>query len=598
MRLSQIRNSTTEKAEVVKLRPLLPYLYPYKNYIIGAVVALIITSSSVLGLGKGMGYLIDEGIGGNNPNLLNIALMILILITALLAVGTYARFFLITYAGERVIADIRRDIYQHILNMSPEFFEKTKAGDILSRITIDTTLLQAVVGSSLSVALRNTLMLIGGTALLIQTSPKLALIVAVVVPIVVVPIIILGRKLRILSKDYQDKIATISSHAEESINGIKTIQAFVREGLENKLFAGDVDESLKSALKRIRLRSLLTAIVIMFVFGAVAFVLWIGGHDVLSGQMSPGKLSSFIFYSVLVAGATGSISEVVGDLQRAAGAAERISELFCTEPSVKETIAPVKMPKKIKGDIGFDNVTFTYPSHPEKASLKNFSLDIKSGETIALVGHSGAGKSTVFQLLLRFYESLHGEIKIDSINIADLKLKDLRGLFGLVPQDPVIFSNSAYNNILFGNPEADENAVKKAAKAAAATEFIEDLSEGFDTFLGEKGVRISGGEKQRIAIARTFLKDPKILLLDEATSALDIENEKIVQKAFHDLMKNRTTIVIAHRLSTVQKADRIVVMDNGEIKEIGSHDDLIKKKGLYAKLVKSSGQWSEFSSQD
>jgi ATP-binding cassette subfamily B protein len=586
MKHSNHESQAVKKAEISQLKPMLHYLLPYKRHITFALIALAITSFSVLGLGKGIGYLVDKGLGSNDPHLLNIALIILLCIIALLAAGTYMRYYFITYTGELVVADIRRDIYNHLLSLTPEFFEKTKAGDILSRITNDTSLLQMVVGSSLSVALRNTLMFLGGTVLLIHTSPKLTLIVSVVVPIVVFPIIIFGKRVRRLSKKAQEQIAILSAHAEESINGIKTIQSFVREDLESSNFSNHVRETLDVSLERIKIRSFLTAMVIMFVFGAVGFVLWVGGHDVLSGKMTPGTLSSFIFYAIVVASATGAISDVVGDLQRAAGASERISELLNTKPLIQNSSKIIPLPKSIGGDISFENITFTYPSQPEKAALKSFSLDIKSGETVAIVGESGAGKSTIFELMLRFYEAEKGDIKIDGINIDDLRLQNLRGLFGLVPQDPVIFSGTAYDNILFGNPDASEADVKNAAVAAAAFDFISQLPNGFNTYLGEKGVRLSGGERQRIAIARTFLKNPKILLLDEATSALDVENEQQVQQSFDNLMYGRTTLVIAHRLSTVQKADRIVLINNGTIKEVGSHKELIEKKGLYAKLVK------------
>jgi ATP-binding cassette subfamily B protein len=585
--MSKSLNAKTDynKADLKKLRPVRKYLMPYKFYIIGAFIALLITSSSVLGLGKGLGYLIDEGLGGNNPQLLNTALIVMMVITTLLAIGTYARFFFITYTGEKVISDIRRDIYSHILSLSPEYFEKTKSGEIISTINADCSLIQSIVGSSLSIALRNSIMLIGGAGLLIHTSPKLAAIVAIVIPMVLFPIIFLGKKLRKASRAYQEQIGHISAHSEETIMGIKTIQAFVNEKHESDLFDKTLKQTLKAAYTRIRLRSLLTAIVIMFVFGAVGFVLWIGGKDVLSGRISPGDLSSFIFYSVLVAGSTGALSEVIGDLQRAAGAAERIFDLLKTQPSIKNCVAPKKLSDKTKGIIKFDNVTFSYPSKPEIATLKNFSLDIKEGETIAIVGHSGAGKSTIFNLLLRFYNTSFGEILIDGTKINDIDLSSLRSIFGLVPQDTVIFSASAYDNILFGKPSASEQEVKDAAAHAAAMDFIKELPNGFDSHLGEKGVRLSGGEKQRIAIARMFLKNPKILLLDEATSALDIENEQIVQSAFESLMEERTTLVIAHRLSTVQNADKIIVLDKGEVVETGNHKKLMSKKGVYAKLV-------------
>lgn len=585
MRNNKILVEENNKAEVVKLRPLLAYLLPYKKYVVFACIALFVTSTSVLGLGKGIGYLVDKGLGANNPDILNSALLILLCITALLAVGTYARFYFITYTGERVVADVRRDIYKHILSLSPEFFEKSKAGDVLSRITTDTTLLQMVVGSSLSIALRNIIMLFGGIILLLHTSLKLTAIVFVVVPLVVAPIIILGKKLRVLSRESQEKVSLISSHAEESVNGIKTIQAFVREGLENQNFSGVVDESLASATARIKVRSFLTAIVIMFVFGAIGFVLWVGGNDVLQGKMTAGELSSFIFYAIVVAGTTGAISEVIGDLQRAAGASERIMELLQTRSNVGDSENAIDLPNDLKGSIEFKDVTFKYPAQKDKKSLNDFSLKIEPGETVAIVGPSGAGKSTVFQLLLRFYEAETGSVKIGGVDIADVKLRELRSVFGLVAQDTVIFSGTAYDNILFGNPSASKEQVEDAARAASALGFIERLPDGFASFLGEKGVRLSGGERQRIAIARVFLKNPKILLLDEATSALDTKNEQQVQKSFEKLMEGRTTIVIAHRLSTVQKADRIVVIDNGSVQEIGSHKELMKKKGLYSKLV-------------
>lgn len=582
----ELTETPLAKGEITKLTGLASYLTPYKKYIVGAIIALTVTSSSVLALGKGVGYLVDEGLGGHNPKLLDAALLVLLLVTAMLAVGTFARFYFVTYVGERVVADIRRDIYRHIIHLSPEFFETTKSGDILSRMTTDTTLLQVVISSSLSVALRNMLMLVGGMVLLFITSPKLTGVVLVVVPMVVIPIVFLGRKLRKLSRKSQEKVSDLTSHAEESISGIKAIQAFVREDMECSYFQGFINDALKAALARIRIRAMLTALVIMFVFGSIGFVLWIGGHDVLSGKMSAGKLSSFIFYSLVVAGATGAISEVIGDLQRAAGAAERLMELLNVRSSVADPAVSTSLPEKVAGNIVFDNVTFTYPTQPGHASLKNFSLKVAAGQTIALVGPSGAGKSTVFQLLLRFYDTAHGNITIDGVNIRHIKLKELRNVFGLVPQEPIIFSGTAYDNILLGRPGASKKEVEAAAEAAAATEFIQELPKGWHSFLGEKGVRLSGGQKQRIAIARAFLKNPAILLLDEATSALDAANEKTVQKAFKRLMENRTTIVIAHRLSTIQNADRIIVLDGGMMIEEGSHKSLIKEKGIYAKLAK------------
>jgi ATP-binding cassette subfamily B protein len=585
MRSLRGNSITGEKGEIKKLKSLFPYLLPYKKYLIYAIIALTISSSSVLALGKGLGYVIDKGLRDSNDNLFNAALIAMFCVTMLLALGTYARFYFITYVGERVIADIRRDIYAHILTLSSDFFEKTKPGDILSRITTDTTVLQLVIGSSISITLRNVILFIAGSALLIHTSPKLALAMSIVVPVVILPIIIIGKKLRIISNRYQEKVAVISSHAEETIHGIKTIQSYVREDLENQYFLNHIKESIDTAIDRISLRALLTAVVILFVFGAVGFVLWVGGHDLIKGDITAGQLSSFIIYAIVVAGSVGALSDFYGDLQRSAGAAERISDLLGTKSSILNN-GTITLANNLKGNIEFKNVSFAYPSNLNKLALKNFNLNIKSGQTIALVGPSGAGKSTIFQMLLRFYNIQRGAVFIDDNDISLINLKELRGLFGLVPQDPIIFSNSVYENILFGNPAASKEDVYKAAHLAAATSFIEDLPNGFDSVLGEKGVRLSGGEKQRVAIARTFLKDPKILLLDEATSSLDSANEKLVLKALDNLRANRTTIVIAHRLSTVKNADRIIVIDKGEIQEEGSHEELIKLNGLYAKLVK------------
>jgi len=587
MTLQQARRMEAPKGvKLGNLKALFQYIAPYKLHLLGAIFALLVTSFSVLGLGKGLGYLIDKGLGqGGNPGVLNTALFILIAITIMLAIGTFARFFLVTYVGERVVEKMRNQIYERIISLSPEYFETSKSGDILSRITNDTSLLQVVVGSSLSVALRNTVMLIGGMALLIHTSSKLSLIVAFVVPLVLAPIIILGRRLRKLSRATQEKIGTLSAHAEETITGIKTIQAYVRETLEVSNFHKLTKDACDVSVERIRLRSFLTAIVIMFVFGSIGFVLWVGGHDVVSGKMSAGALSSFIFYSVVVAGATGAISEVFGDLQRASGAMERIMELLAIKSKIESPALPTPLPKDCIGEISFKDVTFSYPNHPEKPSLHNVNLNIKPGETLAVVGPSGAGKSTIFQLLFRFYDASLGEVMIDGINVKNLALTDLRGLFGLVPQDPAIFSGTAFENIAIGNPNATFDDVVQAAKSAAALEFIELLPQGFNSFLGEKGVRLSGGEKQRIAIARAFLKDPKILLLDEATSALDTNNEALVQGALKNLMKGRTTLIIAHRFSTVQEADRIIVLENGTIVEQGTNEQLMKNNGLYAKLA-------------
>lgn len=582
----KIQSLAGDKGNIKSLRPLFSYLKPYRLGLTGVIVALLVTSCSMLSIGKGLGFLIDSGLSQGNSTLLNQALFILLGIAALLAMGTYARYYLITYVGERVVADIRRDLYGHIIYLSPEFFESNKTGDILSRLTSDTELFQMVVGSSLSIALRNTVMFIGGITLLIFTSPKLAALVGVIIPVVVIPIVYLGRKVRRLSRASQDKIAALSASAEESLYGIKTIQSYAREPYEQSLFERRIQDAFSMSMQRVKMRALLTALVIFTIFAAIIAVLCIGGRDVLTGDMSAGDLTSFMFYAIIVATSTGAISEVVGDLQRAAGSAERIMELLQTQSAIQEPKHPNKLTSAVKGFIDFQNVTFFYPSRPELASLDDFSLSIKPGETVALVGPSGAGKSTIFQLLMRFYDPQNGMITLDGTPINTITLNELRSQFALVPQEPIIFSDTVMENIRFAKPEASEKEVISAAQAANAIEFIEQLPHKFDTYLGEKGVRISGGQKQRIAIARAILKDPAILLLDEATSALDSDNERKVQDALDRLSKERTTLIIAHRLSTIQNADRILVLHEGKLESIGSHAELMKQKGRYAELAK------------
>ena len=581
-----LKDPTAPKGNIKSLRTLLPYLKPYRLQLLAVVIALTITSTSVLGFGKGLQFLVDEGFGNNNPETLDKALLIMLTVTAVLAVATFARFFFITYTGEKVIADIRQDVYSHMIHLSAEFYETTKIGEILSRLTTDTTLLQEVVGSSLSIALRNILMFTGGLSLLIITSPKLAAFAAIVVPLVIIPIIFLGRKVRILSRASQDQVASISSQIEESLGAIQTVQAYTRETLEIRHFSERIHSTLQAAFKRIIMRSTLTAIVIFSVFAAIGFVLWVGGNDVMEGRMTAGELSSFVFYAIVVAGSLGALSEVVGSLQRAAGATERLFELLHTECNVQNPLHPKTLPTGIALNISFQDVTFFYPARPDHASLEHFNLTVNQGETIALVGPSGAGKSTVLKLLLRFYDPQSGTISINGLDIKQLNMQDLRDLFAIVSQDPIIFSGTALENIGYGNPDATKDEIMEAAKLANAFSFIQKLPDGFHTYLGEKGVKLSGGQKQRIAIARAILKNPHILLLDEATSALDTESETLVQEALEKLMNARTTLVIAHRLSTIQKADRIIVINDGHIEEEGSHRELVAKGGLYARLAK------------
>jgi ATP-binding cassette, subfamily B, bacterial len=568
------------------LRAIIPFVRPYRLQVAGAMVALVVASGTVLALGSGLRMLVDQGFADGNASLLDQALFVLFAVTLLMAGASYARFFLVSWIGERVVADIRSAVYAHIIRLDPGFFEVTRTGEVLSRLTTDTTLLQVVIGSSVSIALRNILMFVGGLTMLAITSPKLTALVLLVVPLVVVPIIGYGRRVRRLSREAQDRIADVSAFSEESLNALRTVQAYTHEKIESDKFDGFVEGAFKTAISRISARALLTAIVIVMVFGAVGTILWIGGHDVLDGTISAGDLSAFVFYAIVVAGSVGAISEVIGDLQRAAGAAERLMGLLETEPAIAAPANPVQMPQKHLGHVSFENVTFHYPARPDRSALTGFSLQVKPGETVALVGPSGAGKTTVFQLLLRFYDPANGVIKVDDVDIRTADPIAVRERIGLVAQDPVIFAANAWENIRYGRPDASDEDVRAAADAAHATEFLDRLPDGFDSFLGERGVRLSGGQRQRIAIARAILRNPSVLLLDEATSALDAESEQVVQKALETIMATRTTLVIAHRLATVLHADRIAVIDDGKLIAIGTHQELMESNPLYGRLAR------------
>jgi ATP-binding cassette subfamily B protein len=574
------------KRKIGELRRLGRFLNPYRLYVLGALLALTIAAGTVLTIGQGVRRLVDDGFADENIVLLNESLVALLIIVVVLSAATYARFFFVSWLGERVVADMRKAVFDHTLRLDPAFYETMRIGEVMSRLTADTTLIQSVVGTSASMALRNVLLMLGGLVMLAVTSLQLTVLVLLVVPIVLVPILVFGRRVRKLSRESQDRLADVGSYVDESIANIRTVQAFGHENVDRSRFAGRVEQTFQTSVRRIRARAFLTAVVILLVFGAIGVILWVGGREMFSGGISAGDLSAFIFYAIVVATSVGAISEVVGDLQRAAGAVERLFELLDMEPNIAAPSNPKSLPDARVAQVTVENVTFHYPSRPEHPALSEFTLDVAPGETVALVGPSGAGKTTVFQLLLRFYDPDNGSLVMDGLDLRDLDPAELRAHIGLVPQEPVVFSADAWENIRYGRPNASDEEVRTAAEAASAAGFLDALPKGFNTFLGEKGVRLSGGQRQRIALARAVLRDPKVLLLDEATSALDAESERAVQTALAGLMENRTTLVIAHRLATVMAADRIVVLDEGHIVAEGTHDVLVAQGGLYARLAK------------
>lgn len=562
-----------------------PYLRPYRGRVVLALLSLVVAAGTVLAFGACLRALIDRGFAQGRPDILNYALASLLVVAIVLALASGARFYLVSWLGERVVGDLRRDLFAHVVRLGPAWFEVKRSGDVMSRISTDAQLIEQVIGSSASSALRNLLMCVGGVVMLVVTNPKLALWTLAVVPLTVVPIVVFGRQVRVLSREAQARMGDMVSEGGETLDGVRTVQAFGQEDRAAGRFAAATERAFEAASRRIARRAIMTTLVIFIVFSAVGFLLWMGGHDVLTGRITAGDLSAFVFYAVLVASSGGAVSETIGDIQRASGAAERLAELRAERPTIEEPAHPKKLTAPVKGIVDFSDVSFRYPTRPDSLALDRFDLSVTPGETVAIVGPSGAGKSTVFSLLLRFYDPESGSISLDGVNIRDLSLSDLRRTLAIVPQEPVLFSASVADNIRYGRPDASDTEVRAAAEAASALGFVESLPHGFATDLGARGVRLSGGQRQRIAIARALLCDPAILMLDEATSALDAESELAVQVAFDRLMHKRTTLVIAHRLATVQKADRIVVVDHGRVVDVGSHADLIRRGGLYARLA-------------
>jgi ATP-binding cassette subfamily B protein len=561
------------------------FLRPYRREVIFAAIGLVVAAGAVLAVGQGLKFVVDRGFAASNAAELDRMLALMLGVIVVMAGATYMRFYHVSWLGERVTADLRREVFDHLLDLPPTFFEATRTGEVISRLINDTTMLETVIGSSASMAIRNFLLMIGGLVMLTLTSAKLTLLVLAGVPVVVVPIILFGRRVRKLSRATQDRVGDVGAFLDESLHEIRTMQGYGHEARDRVDFSARVEAAFATAVRRVRQRALLVAAVIVLVFGAVGVILWIGGHDVVAGRLSAGQLSAFVFYAVLVAGAVGSISEVVGDLQRAAGATERLFELLAVEPEIRAPAQPVPMPSPGRGTVAFDDVTFHYPSRPDSPALDRFSLDVRASEKVALVGPSGAGKTTVFQLLLRFYDPQAGDVRIDGVELRTADPRDVRRQLALVPQEPVIFATTVLENVRYGRPDATDADVKAACDAAYATEFIERLPDRFNGLLGERGVRLSGGQRQRLAIARAILADRPILLLDEATSALDAESERIVQRALERLMAGRTVLMIAHRLATVRHADRIAVMERGRIVAMGSHDALVRDNPLYARLA-------------
>ncbi|MFS1934510.1 ABC transporter ATP-binding protein/permease [Vibrio splendidus] len=574
-----------EKKSLSILFELSKFIQPYKGRVLFALLALIFTASLTLSVGHGIRLLIDQGFSQQSLSDLSSAIQFIMVVVVLISIGTFFRFYLVSSVGERVSADIRLSVFNHVVTLHPSYFETNGSGDIMSRITTDTTLLQSIIGSSFSMAMRSALMCIGAIIMLFATNIKLTLIVLASVPFILVPILFYGRRVRALSRQSQDSMSDVGSYAGEAIEHIKTVQSYSREAQEKASFAIEVEKAYEIGRQRVKQRAILISGVIVIVFSAIAGMLWVGGSDVINGTMSAGDLAAFVFYAIMVASSLGTISEVMGELQRAAGATERLIEILQVESHI---VAPVANPTSLANvtpEVAFDDVTFCYPSRPDQPATSSLTLTAHEGKVLALVGPSGAGKTTLFELLQRFYDPQVGKVTLGGVELNQFDPNELRKQMALVPQQPALFSNDVFHNIRYGNPEATDEQVVEAAKKAHAHEFIQNLPEGYNSFLGERGVRLSGGQRQRIAIARAILKDPNILLLDEATSALDSESEHHVQQALEELMRGRTTIIIAHRLSTIKHADQIAVLDQGQLVDIGDHQSLINSCELYQRLV-------------
>ncbi len=574
------------KVNVKPLRRLLPYIVRYRGRALAALVALIVAALTTLVVPVAVRRMIDFGFTAQAAELINSYFSVLIAVVGVLAVSSALRYYLVTTLGERIVADLRADVFAHLTRLSPGFFDTAKTGEMISRLTADTTQIKSAVGASVSIALRNLVLFFGGATMMVVTSPRLSLFVLGAIPIIVLPLVGYGRAVRKKGRQAQDRLAEASSYASELIGAIRILQAFTNETMAKHRFTAAVEDAYGAARSVTRARSVLTAIAIFLVFASVVLVLWVGAQDVLAGDITAGRLGQFVLYAVFAAGGLGELSQVWGEISQASGAAERLFEILDVEPEIETPASPVAMPVPARGAVAFDNVRFAYPTRPETFVLDGLSFDVKPGERLALVGPSGAGKSTIFHLILRFYDPASGRVRFDGVDLRQADPAALRQRAALVPQDPVVFASSVADNIRFGNPDAGDDAVRRAAEAAHAAEFIARLPQGYDTTLGERGITLSGGQRQRIAIARAILRDAPLLLLDEATSSLDAESETLVQKALTQLMQQRTSIVIAHRLATVLSCDRILVIDRGRIVEEGTHAQLSVSGGLYARLAK------------